>query len=72
MAEPERSSLHPLTPTVTLIMVCAIWLVMISFTSLLMTTPGNSAEVNQVKIECFLHRDNPDVHKLCVDHGYDR
>lgn len=26
---------------------------------------------NLVKIECFLHADNADVHKLCVDHGYD-
>lgn len=29
-------------------------------------------EQNMVTIECTLHRDNPDVHKFCVDQGYDR
>lgn len=29
-------------------------------------------EHNLVKIECFLHRDDADVHRLCVDQGYDR
>lgn len=55
--------------TATVVILYAILLVLLQ---LLAHSLINHDEQNQVKIECFLHRDNPDVHKLCIDHGYDR
>lgn len=64
--------LHPLFLLVAVVTMsvicCTVW-----FAANLRTVAnGNTAEVDRMKVECILHRDNPDVHKLCIDHGYDK
>lgn len=51
------------------LMVCTIWSTAIQIVDYF--EGGTRVQVDQVKIECILHRENLDVHKLCVDHGYD-
>lgn len=65
--EPHRLNI-PIMVIFVGVICCTIWFGI----SLGSINKGSHAEIDRVKIECFLHRDNADVHKLCVDNGYDR
>lgn len=54
-----------------IIMVCVVYSTILFAGVVITGSPNNISRIEDIaKVECFVHRDNPDVNKLCAEHGY--